>query len=464
MNSRDASAPVAVITGGGTGLGLATGLELRARGLRVIALGLDAEPELEGSGIGFQRLDITDEAALARAGAGFERVEVLVNAAGIIAHGGAEFCIGGFRKVLEVNLNGTHLACLLLRPALARAGGSIVNFASMWSYFGSARNPRYSASKGAIVALTRALAVAFAADGIRVNAVAPGWIRTRMSQTAFDDPARSGQIAGRIPAGCWGEPVDIAKAAAFLASGDARYITGVTLPVDGGFSAAGRARAWHERRPAVRRRSYRSRRRRYPSARRTAARRRSYRSRKRRCSSERGPETCGAHPRTCATHPRLRWHRAIALRGDRGSASFVRRSANPPACDRHQLPRHLPPAAACCRCRRCPQRLAWKVRAGPWRWARPSPGDRGFPGQAQAEFHRALGSAGPRPQGFCSCAGMHGSLRWPLSFHFHIVREHAGGAQTVRMYGKRRRQSARVIQEWNQMGRYRGHRNRQSFL
>src|SRR6218665_1597196 len=251
MNSRAASAPVAVITGGGTGLGLATGLELRARGLRVIALGLDTEPELEGSGIGFQRLDITDEAALAQArarvervgglgeaGAGFERVDVLVNAAGIIAHGGAEFCIGGFRKVVEVNLNGTHLACLLLRPALARAGGSIVNVASMWSYFGSARNPGYSASKGAIVALTRALAVAFAADGIRVNAVAPGWIRTRMSQTAFDDPARSGQIAGRIPAGCWGEPVDIAKAAAFLASGDAPYTTGVPLPVDGGYSAA----------------------------------------------------------------------------------------------------------------------------------------------------------------------------------------------------------------------------------
>src|SRR6218665_1202325 len=169
---------------------------------------------------------------------GLEGVDVVVNAAGIIAHGGAEFCIGGFRKVVEVNLNGTHLACLLLRPALARAGGSIVNFASMWSYFGSAGNPGDSARKGGLVAVARALAVAFAADGIRVNAVAPGWIRTRMSQTAFDDPARSGQIAGRIPAGCWGEPVDIAKAAAFLASGDARYITGVTLPVDGGYSAA----------------------------------------------------------------------------------------------------------------------------------------------------------------------------------------------------------------------------------
>src|SRR6218665_2209780 len=148
MNSRAASAPVAVITGGGTGLGLATGLELRARGLRVIALGLDTEPELEGSGIGFQRLDITDEAAPAQASAGFGRVGVLVNAAGVIAHGGA----GGFVRGLPPG-----------------GEGSIVKVGLMWSYFGSARNPGYSASKGAIVALTRALAVAFAADGIRVN-------------------------------------------------------------------------------------------------------------------------------------------------------------------------------------------------------------------------------------------------------------------------------------------------------
>jgi NAD(P)-dependent dehydrogenase (short-subunit alcohol dehydrogenase family) len=238
MNTSTSPQPVAVITGGGTGLGLATGLELRSRGHRVIALGLDTEPELEGSGIEFHRLDITDEAAMAQAVAGLERVDVLVNAAGIIQHGGAEFTIGGFRKVVDVNLNGTHLACLLMRGALAQARGSIVNFASMWSYFGSARNPAYTASKGAIVSLTRSLAVAFAADGIRVNAVAPGWIETRMSQTAFSDATRSAEIRKRLPAGFWGQPFDIAKAAAFLASPDARYITGVTLPVDGGYSVA----------------------------------------------------------------------------------------------------------------------------------------------------------------------------------------------------------------------------------
>ena len=232
MTSGTPSVPL--ITGGGTGLGLATGLELRARGHGVIALGLDTEPELEGSCIEFHSLDITDERAMRQVTAGLTQVQVLVNAAGIIQHGGAEFTIDGFRKVVDVNLSGTQLACLLLRPALAAARGSIVNFASMWSYFGSPRNPAYSASKGAIVSLTRSLAVAYAADGIRVNAVAPGWIETRMSESAFSDESRSREIKKRLPAGFWGKPFDIAKAAAFLASADARYITGVTLPVDGG--------------------------------------------------------------------------------------------------------------------------------------------------------------------------------------------------------------------------------------
>jgi NAD(P)-dependent dehydrogenase (short-subunit alcohol dehydrogenase family) len=229
---------VAVITGGGTGLGLATGLELRSRGFRVLAFGLDTERELEGSGIEFEKLDITDEGAMSGVASRLPRINALINAAGIIQQGGAEFTISGFRKVVDVNLNGTQLACILFRSALAAGRGSIVNFASMWSYFGSARNPAYTASKGAIVSLTRSLAVAYAVEGIRVNAVAPGWIETRMSQAVFADPVRSAAIKTRLPMGYWGQAYDIAKAAAFLVSADARYITGVTLPVDGGYSVA----------------------------------------------------------------------------------------------------------------------------------------------------------------------------------------------------------------------------------
>lgn len=230
--------PQAVITGGGTGLGLAVGLELRQRGWNVMALGLDTEPALEGSGIDFRRVDVTDEAALRALAEGLPRLDLLANAAGIILHEGREHSIDGFRKVMDVNLHGTHVACVVFRAALAAAGGSIVNFASMWSTFGSGRNPGYSASKGAVVSLTRALAVAYAPEGVRVNAIAPGWIDTRMSLNAFSDPERAGPILKRLPAGRWGKPADIGKAAAFLASPDAGYITGVVLPVDGGYSIA----------------------------------------------------------------------------------------------------------------------------------------------------------------------------------------------------------------------------------
>lgn len=237
MHATDPT-PLAVITGGGTGLGLATGLELRQRGWRVLALGLDTEPGLDGSGIDFERLDVTDEAAVGAVAARTQRLKLLVNAAGIILHEGREHAMAGFRQVVEVNLLGTQLGCVAFRDALRAAQGSILNLASMWSYFGSGRNPGYSASKGAVVSLTRALAVAYAPDGIRVNAIAPGWIDTRMSAAAFGDPERAGPILRRLPAGHWGRPADVAKAAAFLASDDAGYITGVTLPVDGGYSIA----------------------------------------------------------------------------------------------------------------------------------------------------------------------------------------------------------------------------------
>lgn len=237
-NTEQRTTPVAIVTGGGTGLGLATGIELSSRGYRVIAIGLDTEPELKDTNIEFQKIDVTDEAAMTGFAAGMTSADVLINAAGTILHENREHTTAGFQRVVDVNLNGTYLACALFRDVLAKSGGSIINFASMWSYFGSPRNPAYSASKGAVISLTRSLAVAYAPQKIRVNAVAPGWIETRMSATALNDPERSASLRQRVPLAIWGKPVDIAKAAAFLVSSDARYITGVTLPVDGGFSAA----------------------------------------------------------------------------------------------------------------------------------------------------------------------------------------------------------------------------------
>jgi NAD(P)-dependent dehydrogenase (short-subunit alcohol dehydrogenase family) len=115
----------------------------------------------------------------------------------------------------------------------------VVNIASMTSYFGAPRVPGYGASKAGILELTQSLAGLWAADGIRVNALAPGWIRTRLTGPVQDSPALSDLILGRTPMARWGEPVDLAGGALFLASEAAAFITGVTIPVDGGFSSCG---------------------------------------------------------------------------------------------------------------------------------------------------------------------------------------------------------------------------------
>ncbi|HSC98438.1 MAG TPA: SDR family oxidoreductase, partial [Casimicrobiaceae bacterium] len=117
-------------------------------------------------------------------------------------------------------------------------GGAIVNMASVLSIPGGARVPAYSASKGGIAQLTKSLALAYAEDGIRVNAIAPGWVRTSLTQPLQDDPARSSAIVARTPLGRWAEPEDVAGAALFLCSPAARFVTGLVLPVDGGYLIA----------------------------------------------------------------------------------------------------------------------------------------------------------------------------------------------------------------------------------
>lgn len=228
----------AMVTGGGTGLGLACVEALVAEGFEVIALGIDRDEGLDQPGVTFHELDVTDSDALAEILSGIDGLDVLVNAAGVIGAPGAEFTDEGFARVIDVNLIGTQKTCFACEDALVARGGSVVNFASVWASFGSVRNPAYAASKGAVVAFTRSLAAGWGARGVRANAVAPGWIETRLSQGALNDPERAGAIQSRIPLGRWGAPADIGAMVAFLASPAASYVTGAVIPVDGGYAIA----------------------------------------------------------------------------------------------------------------------------------------------------------------------------------------------------------------------------------
>jgi NAD(P)-dependent dehydrogenase (short-subunit alcohol dehydrogenase family) len=225
----------ALVTGGGTGIGRATAEHLSASGFEVLALGIDRDADFP-AGIAFERLDVTDDAAIADLAARTPALAALVNAAGILIPDNGEYPADGFRRVIDINLTASHVVTMALRGALARGRGAVVNFASMWSYFGSPRNPAYAASKGGIVSLTRSLAVALAPDGIRVNAVAPGWIETRMASGALTHPERGPAIRSRIPMGRTGQPEDVARVIGFLVSPAAAYVTGTILPVDGGYS------------------------------------------------------------------------------------------------------------------------------------------------------------------------------------------------------------------------------------
>ncbi|WP_180902763.1 SDR family NAD(P)-dependent oxidoreductase [Martelella soudanensis] len=226
----------AIITGGGTGIGLATGTRLLAEGYRVIAGGLDADDDMT-EGIEFIRTDVTSQADLAALMDRTDRIDALVNCAGIIRQS-AEWEPEVFRQVMEINVTASLAAANLAKSRLEATGGSVVNIASMWSFFGSAGSPAYASSKGAIVSLTRSLAVAWGKNGVRVNAVAPGWVDTRMGAGAKNDPERGPKITARIPLGRWAEPMEIANVIHFLVSDEASYVHGAVLPIDGGYSIA----------------------------------------------------------------------------------------------------------------------------------------------------------------------------------------------------------------------------------
>lgn len=232
----------ALVTGGGSGIGRAVAEALEVAGCHVIIASLaggepfvpSAKP-LSGGARAFD-CDVTSEADLERLFGSIEELDILIQCAGTISRA-EEFRPEVFARNLEVNLISAMRVAVRARPLLARQGGCIVHTASMLSFFGSGNAPAYSAGKGGIVQLTKSLAIAWAGEGIRVNAVAPGWIATGFTQTLQADPERSRQILDRTPLRRWGTAEDLVGPILFLCSPAAAFMTGAIVVVDGGYSA-----------------------------------------------------------------------------------------------------------------------------------------------------------------------------------------------------------------------------------
>ena len=254
MKLFDLTGKVAVVTGGNGGIGLAMAMGMAEAGASILVAGRDADKSeaavarLKETGAAADQfaLDVTDEAAckalMQAAVDRFGRLDILVNNAGMSIRKRPEtYTLAEWMQVLQTNLTSAFVCCLAAYPHMkAAGGGKIISIGSMYSLFGAPLGAPYAASKGGIVQLTKSLAASWAKENIQVNAVLPGWIDTALTRQArIDIPDLNDRVHARTPAGRWGEPDDHRGVAVFLASAASDFVTGASIPVDGGYAISG---------------------------------------------------------------------------------------------------------------------------------------------------------------------------------------------------------------------------------
>jgi NAD(P)-dependent dehydrogenase (short-subunit alcohol dehydrogenase family) len=229
-----------LITGGTGGIGGAFAKAFLDHGANVIVTDVEAPKDGTDPRIRYEELDVRNDAAVEALAARIETLDVVIHCAGRVAPW-EEYKPEVFKDILEIHLVGNLRLANAFRPHLKASKGCLINIGSMYSYFGAPGVPAYGAAKAGVVSLTKSLAISFAEDGIRVNAIAPGWIKTEMTRAVRENPDYSefnNKVVARIPGGEWAEAEDLAGAAIFLASPASKLINGVTIPVDGGYSAS----------------------------------------------------------------------------------------------------------------------------------------------------------------------------------------------------------------------------------
>lgn len=246
MNEINFSGKNVLVVGGSSGIGNGIARVFRDHGATVFVCGTrasaaDYKSDADGSdftGMTYFQWDVSDDATVENLTPPFSSLDVLVLSQGLVMYKRAEFQMANFRKVLDVNLMSVMSCCTKFHDMLATTKGSVIIVGSSASFYSVFGNPAYSASKGALVTLTKSLAEAWAPEGIRVNGIAPGLVATKITKVTWDHPRRYEDSLKEIPLHRWGTPEEMGGVTLFLASSLSAYVTGQMILVDGGMGLA----------------------------------------------------------------------------------------------------------------------------------------------------------------------------------------------------------------------------------